>query len=95
MRHHHPRHTARCIVLAARLLRLQQRLQFAQDCGERFDDLGVGRGVLRQQADAIGRVGFRLGVFVAETVEEQAEEWGGGRCDSGAHATDAFGDDAD
>lgn len=71
MAHDHAAHAPRCVVHHARLLGLQHRLQFPQDGGEGFQDLGVGLGFLLQQTDGEGGVGFRLAVFVAKAVEEE------------------------
>jgi hypothetical protein len=94
MPHNHATHAPRCVVHHARPLGLQHRLQFPQDGREGFQDLGVGLGFLLQQTDGEGGVGFRLGVFVAEAVEEELQQCGCRGRDCGAHATDAFCDRA-
>lgn len=65
MPHDHPADAAGGVVLHAGFVGgLQQGFEFGEDAGELLEDCGVVLGVLLEQPDGIGGVGFRLGVLV-------------------------------
>ena len=72
MPHDHPADAAGGVVLHAGFVRgLQQGFEFGEDAGELFENGGVVLGVLLEQSDGVGGVGFRFGVLVCEAFHEE------------------------
>lgn len=83
------------IILASGFVESKEGLQLLQHGRISLDDLSVGVALLDEATDGVGSIAAGLSILVAKAVEEQFQERRGVRCHSGAHASNAFGEDAD